>query len=216
MNPGCTALCNPRFSKVLNLVPSVSDGNGPMRAVVRPASIHADHSIVRTMQPNPIASRTTPLFVTVGVLGMAPATLASAPMVGRSAPTGESAPLTGTVAPGGPTSPAPARAPGGFGPEMLFLMLGLMVFMFAMTALSGRKEKRRRAELLSSIQRHDRVQTMGGIIGTVVEVHDDEIVLKVDEATNTRIRFTRQSVQQVLKKASESRSESSQPAAAGV
>lgn len=95
-------------------------------------------------------------------------------------------------------------------------MVGLMVFMFVMTAMSGRKEKRRRAELLASIQRHDRVQTVGGVIGIVVDVQDDEIVLKVDESTNTRIRFARSSVQQVLKKSSDSRSESAEPVAASV
>lgn len=151
-----------------------------------------------------------------GVLALTTSALATAPMVGRPGATGEAAPLTGTApAPAG-QQPA-ARPPAGFAPEMLFLMVGLMAFMFIMTAMSGRKEKKRRAELLSSIQRHDRVQTMGGVIGTVVEVHDDEVVLKVDESNNTRIRFTRASVQSVLKKAGESRSEASQPAAgAGV
>jgi preprotein translocase subunit YajC len=155
------------------------------------------------------------MIATATVLGLPVTTLATAPIVGRPATSGETAPLSG----GGTTAPGTApqqRPPSAFGPEMLFLMLGLMVFMFVMTALSGRKEKRRRAELLSSIQRHDRVQTAGGVIGTVVEVHDDEIVLKVDEATNTRIRFARSSVQTVLKKASDSRSETPQPAAAGV
>ena len=168
------------------------------------------------MQLNLIDSRNATVLVTGSLLTFTGSALATAPMVGRpAASAAESAPLTGTAAAPAGTAPV-QRPPAGIGPEMIFLMVGLMVFMFVMTALSGRKEKRRRAELLASLQRHDRVQTLGGVIGTVVEVHDDEVVLKVDESTNTRIRFARSSVQQILKKSSDSRSETPETAAASV
>lgn len=77
----------------------------------------------------------------------------------------------------------------------------LMVVMIGMSALTGRKDKKKRAELLQAIGRNDRVQTIGGIIGTIVEMADDEVVLRVDEASNTRIRFSKAAVQQVLRKA---------------
>lgn len=44
--------------------------------------------------------------------------------------------------------------------------------------------------MVASLQRNDRVRTIGGILGTVVDVRDDEIVLKVDESNNTKIRIS--------------------------
>jgi preprotein translocase subunit YajC len=110
------------------------------------------------------------------------------------ATTGES----GTpVGPGGsPQQQAPASP---FGGQFIFLLLALMLFMIMMSVFSGRKEKRRRSDMLSTLSRHDRVLMAGGMIGTIVELKDDEVVLKVDESNNTRIHFSKTAVQSVLK-----------------
>ncbi len=127
-----------------------------------------------------------------------PAWIAQAPPVaGETAPpatTSEGAPIGGQ---GG----APAQPQSPFGGGFLFLMLGLLVFMIVMSSMGQRKEKKKRAELLASLGKHDRVQTAGGVIGTIVELRDQEVVVKVDESTNTKIRFARSAVQQVLKQA---------------
>lgn len=99
---------------------------------------------------------------------------------------------------------------------MFMILIAVLGFMIVMSMMTGRRERKKREQMLSSIARHDRVQTVGGVIGTVVEVRDDEIVLKVDESTNTRIHFARSAVQNVLKKGRESReSKAEEPAEAG-
>ena len=40
--------------------------------------------------------------------------------------------------------------------------------------------------------------TAGGIIGTLVDVRDAEVVLKVDESSNTKIKFTRDAIKRVV------------------
>ncbi|MBX3351701.1 MAG: preprotein translocase subunit YajC [Phycisphaeraceae bacterium] len=121
---------------------------------------------------------------------------AAPPVAGR--PSGESAPL---VQPGTAAQPGQAPPPGGFGGSGIFLfMFAFLALMIVMQIFSGRKQKKQREQLLNSIARHDRVQTVGGIIGTVAEVRDDEIVLKVDEATNTKLRVARSAISAVLKK----------------
>ena len=88
------------------------------------------------------------------------------------------------------------------GSNMILILLPMMlVAMIAISAMSGRKEKRRRADLMGSLARHDRVRTTGGVIGTIMEIRDDEVVLKVDEATNTRITFDKGAIQGVIKHA---------------
>jgi len=115
---------------------------------------------------------------------------------------------------GSPT-PAPAPAPGngadgnglggagngggggGLGSMWLIFLLVLVV-MWVFLIGGQRKEKKKRAALLAALAKGDRVQTVGGVLGTVVEVRDDEVVVKVDENTNARMRFSRSAIQSVL------------------
>lgn len=117
-----------------------------------------------------------------------------------------SVPSAATDAAGGAGSSSTALpTPGGAGsqpnPFSMMLPIGLLlVFMIGMSWWSQGKEKKKRTALLGSLARNDRVQTAGGMIGTIVELKDDEVVLRVDESTNTKIAFSRSAVQTVLRK----------------
>ena len=75
----------------------------------------------------------------------------------------------------------------------------LLLFLFVgMSFLSQRKEKRRRKSLLKQLDKKASVQTIGGIMGSVIEVKGDLVVLEVDKASNTRLTFSRSAIQQVL------------------
>ena len=81
---------------------------------------------------------------------------------------------------------------------MLWMVL-LMIGVFWFFVLGGqRRDKKKRAALLAAIRKGDKVQTAGGIIGTVVEVRPADVLLKVDENTNTRIKFARSAIQNIL------------------
>lgn len=108
----------------------------------------------------------------------------------------------GTQAPGDPNATGgqgtgTSQGPGGLGGMMLPLILVFVVLMI-FTMGSGRKEKKRRAQMLTSLQKNAKVQTVGGVLGTVVEVRDDEVVVKVDENSNTRMRFAKSAINSVL------------------
>lgn len=108
---------------------------------------------------------------------------------------------TKQLVPGGPNGSSQQPPPPGGGWIVLLLPVLLLVGLMVFGSMSQKKEQRRRRELLASVQRNDRVQTIGGVIGTVVEIDEEELVLRVDETTNTRVRFARAAVQQVLRKA---------------
>ena len=52
--------------------------------------------------------------------------------------------------------------------------------------------------MLGGIKKHDRVRTIGGVLGSVVELKPDTVVLKVDESSNIRMTFSRDAIQQVV------------------
>jgi len=81
------------------------------------------------------------------------------------------------------------------------LLGGMLVFMM-MTARSQKKrEQKTREEMYAKLARNDRVLTIGGVIGTILSVKDDEVVLKVDETTNTKMTFTKTAIQRIMEDA---------------
>jgi preprotein translocase subunit YajC len=97
----------------------------------------------------------------------------------------------------------PAQQGGGLGMLLpMLLITGFLVLMIVMQTFAGRKEKKRRDEMLSSLARNDKVLTSGGIVGSISELHDQEIVLTTDASSNTRIRVVKSAVQSVLSRSS--------------
>ena len=99
-------------------------------------------------------------------------------------------------APGASAPGAPNAAPGGS--SFMIMMIVLLGAMILFSFVSSRREKKKRDQLLGNIKKHDKVLTIGGVVGTVVEVKDAEIILKVDETSNTRITFTKSAISQVI------------------
>jgi len=91
-----------------------------------------------------------------------------------------------------------SKSSGGFPPGFILMLLILGVFMFMMMS-GSRREKKRQKKMLASITKGSKVVTVGGILGTVVELRDHEVMVKVDENANTRMRFTREAIKSVLK-----------------
>ena len=116
-----------------------------------------------------------------------------------------------TTEPGGQSGNGDLTGPGNKstgGSNFFLMLLPILLLFIIVTSMGGRKERKRRKAMISGLKKRDKVQTQGGIIGVITEMKDDEIVLKVDEGSNTKIRFARSAVQQVLRS---SASESSEP-----
>ena len=106
---------------------------------------------------------------------------------------------TGEQQPGGtPQTPNDQNKKPSFG-LMEFLPFILIIVVFWFLIMGGqRREKKKRAQMLQQLKKNDKVVTIGGIMGTVVEIRDNEVVLKVDESSNTRMRFSRNAIQGVV------------------
>jgi preprotein translocase YajC subunit len=74
-------------------------------------------------------------------------------------------------------------------------MFGMLALLILLSVFTGRKEKKRRAAMMASLKKQDKVLMSGGIVGIVTDLTDDEIVIRSEEA---RLRFTRAAVQTIL------------------
>jgi preprotein translocase subunit YajC len=98
---------------------------------------------------------------------------------------------------------APADGGANENSSMLISMLPLVaifVLFYFMMVRPQRKEQARRMDMLASVKKNDWIVTAGGIYGVVTNVRreSDEATIKVDEATNTKLRITLSSIVRVL------------------
>jgi len=134
----------------------------------------------------------------IWILAQGPA--AEAPSMVTSEPAGgqESSTTIVSSAPNVPGGAAPPRKPTGISS---LLLLGLMfVVMYFLLFRGPRKQQQKRKQMVQTLKKNDRVQTIGGIIGTVVDIRGDEITLKIDESNNTKIKIVSSAIGKNLSK----------------
>ncbi len=74
-----------------------------------------------------------------------------------------------------------------------FILMGVVMFLF-LRMMS--KQKREQQNLLSRLKKNDKVVTSGGILGVVMAIKEgeDEVTLRVDDTSGTRIRVLKSSI----------------------
>jgi preprotein translocase subunit YajC len=61
-------------------------------------------------------------------------------------------------------------------------MVAVMAIFYFLFILPQRKEQKRHRELLAALKPGDEVVTVGGVIGDVVQIKDDQVLLKSAES----------------------------------
>ncbi len=79
-----------------------------------------------------------------------------------------------------------------------FLLIPVFALMLIVQMRNKKRTEKAQKDRLEAIKRGDRVQTIGGIIGNVVQAEETRILIKVDESNNTKIWFARSAVGRVL------------------
>ena len=80
--------------------------------------------------------------------------------------------------------------------QLIFIAV-IFVVMFMMFREPKRRQKQHQ-KMVQSLKKNDKVRTIGGIIGTVVDIKGDEVLLKVDENNNTKIWFAASAIGKTL------------------
>ncbi|MDR1493975.1 MAG: preprotein translocase subunit YajC [Planctomycetaceae bacterium] len=103
--------------------------------------------------------------------------------------------------------PTPAETPGAgnnsggaFNPQILLFIAGFVLLMYVFMILPQRREKNRWNNMIDKMKKNDRVLMSCGIIGTVHTVYKEknEIVIKVDDDSNTKMTFSLAAVSRVF------------------
>jgi preprotein translocase subunit YajC len=91
-------------------------------------------------------------------------------------------------APNGEATPEKAPAKGMPTGQLIFIGL-MFVVMYFLVIKGPRKQQKEQAKMRSSLQKNDRIVTIGGIYGTVLDVNDKEVTVKIDESNNTKMKI---------------------------
>jgi preprotein translocase subunit YajC len=100
---------------------------------------------------------------------------------------------------------APSGQSAGGGVTVFMIQIAALVAIFYfMLIRPQRRQQEQHRQLLSSLQRGDRVVTSGGIIGEVLHLKDDEITLKSGES---RLIVLRTNIANILNRSVEAKTQ---------
>jgi preprotein translocase subunit YajC len=108
--------------------------------------------------------------------------------------TDETVVIESTTDDGSKTPPPPAP---NLWKQLPFFAL-IFIVMYMLLFRGPKKKQQEHKKMVASIQKNARVRTIGGILGTVINVKEDEITVKIDESNNTKITIIPGAIAAVL------------------
>ena len=86
----------------------------------------------------------------------------------------------------------------GFDPMSLVMMGVICVIMYFIIFRGPKKKQQKHTQMVKSLSKNDRIRTIGGIYGTVIDVKDNELTIKIDESTNTKMKVSPGAIAEVI------------------
>lgn len=86
---------------------------------------------------------------------------------------------------------------GGMSSSILMLVLMFAIFYFLLIRPQQKRQKQRNA-MLSALKKGDSVVTVGGLHGTIVELTEDKVTLRVNE--QNKMVFERSAINTIVEK----------------
>ena len=84
-------------------------------------------------------------------------------------------------------------------PMMQFLPLMVIMFavMYFLIIRPQKQKEKKRKEMISNVRKQDRIVTAGGVHGVVVSVKENEVVVRVDDAKDVKIKVDKSALTSV-------------------
>ena len=84
-------------------------------------------------------------------------------------------------------------------PMMQFLPLMIIMFavMYFLIIRPQKQKEKKRQEMISNVRKQDRIVTAGGVHGVVVSVKENEVIVRVDDAKDVKIKVDKSALTSV-------------------
>jgi preprotein translocase subunit YajC len=109
------------------------------------------------------------------------------------------------------TTTQPPPAGGGSPPNpmdsFLPMMLGMAVLFYFIAWRPESKRRKEKEQLIAALKPKDKVVTIFGLHGTVVEIDGDDVVLLVDNKKDVKMKFRRSAIDVIQQPAEEKKDE---------
>ncbi|MCP4266733.1 MAG: preprotein translocase subunit YajC [Candidatus Brocadiaceae bacterium] len=89
---------------------------------------------------------------------------------------------------------AAAQAQGNPMMKMLPLMIIMFAVMYFLIIRPQKQKEKKRLEMISNVRKQDRVVTAGGVHGVVTSVKENEIIVRIDDAKDVKIKIDKSAV----------------------
>ncbi len=84
-------------------------------------------------------------------------------------------------------------------PMMQFLPLLIIMFaiMYFLIIRPEKTKEKKRLEMISNVRKQDKIVTTGGVHGVVVSVKESEVIVRVDDAKDVKLRIDKSAITSV-------------------
>ena len=84
-------------------------------------------------------------------------------------------------------------------PMMQFLPLMVIMFavMYFLIIRPQKQKEKKRKEMISNVRKQDKVVTAGGVHGVVVSVKENEVIVRIDDAKDVKIKIDKSALTSV-------------------
>lgn len=84
-------------------------------------------------------------------------------------------------------------------PIMQFLPMILIMFaiMYFLILRPQKQKEKRRLEMIANVRKNDRIITIGGVHGLVLSVKEKEVIVRVDDAKDVKLKIEKSAITSV-------------------
>ncbi len=81
-------------------------------------------------------------------------------------------------------------------PMMQFLPLLIIMFaiMYFLIIRPQKQKEKKRLAMISNVRKQDKIVTSGGVHGVIVTVKENEVVIRVDDAKDVKLRIDKSAI----------------------
>jgi preprotein translocase subunit YajC len=84
-------------------------------------------------------------------------------------------------------------------PMMQFLPLMIIMFavMYFLIIRPQKQKEKKRQQMITNVRKQDRIVTAGGVHGVVVSVKENEVIVRIDDAKDVKIKVDKSALTSV-------------------